>query len=103
MLKKKICDKVREFLSTISLPAVIYAENLVGKGFGDTKKEIAIDFILQKLPSFLLPSYYVQSKLLFLLQPTSRMLRQLVCVCVPPHPACVSSSAFVPSRVLLES
>ena len=64
MLKKKICDKVREFLSTISLPAVIYAENLVGKGFGDTKKEIAIDFILQKLHSFLLPLKGVIKKLL---------------------------------------
>ena len=64
MLKKKICDKVREFLSTISLPAVIYAENLVGKGFGDTTKEIAIDFILQKLPSFLLPFKGVIKKLL---------------------------------------
>ncbi len=59
MLKKlinsKACEKIKELLKRLSLPAVIYAENLVGKGFGETKKQIAIDFIINKLPSFLLP------------------------------------------------
>lgn len=59
MIKKiistKACKKIQELLKALSLPAVIYAENLIGKGFGETKKQIAIDFIINKLPSFLLP------------------------------------------------
>ncbi len=68
MLKKIIstnaCKKIQELLKTLSLPAVIYAENLIGKGFGETKKQIAIDFILNKLPVFLLPFRGVIKKLL---------------------------------------
>lgn len=54
-MKNKIIKKVKDLLSPLALPAVIYAENLIGKGFGETKKQIAIDFIINKLPSFLLP------------------------------------------------
>ena len=52
-MKNKIIKKVKDLLSPLALPAVIYAENLIGKGFGETKKQIAIDFILGKLPLFL--------------------------------------------------
>ncbi len=55
MIKNKLMQKVKSLLSPLALPAVIYAENLIGKGFGETKKQVAIDFILQKLPLFLLP------------------------------------------------
>ncbi len=55
MIKNKIIKKAKSLLAPFALPAVIYAENLVGKGFGETKKQIAIDFILQRLPLFLLP------------------------------------------------
>ena len=54
-MKNKIIKKVKDLLSPLALPAVIYAENLIGKGFGETKKQIAIDFILGKLPLFLIP------------------------------------------------
>lgn len=54
-MKNKIIMKVKDLLSPLTLPAVIYAENLIGKGFGETKKQIAIDFILGKLPLFLIP------------------------------------------------
>lgn len=64
MLKEKICDKMQEILKALALPAVIYAENLIGKGFGETKKQIAIDFILQKLPIFLLPFRSIIKRLL---------------------------------------
>lgn len=55
MLKNKLFVRVKAILTPLALPAVIYAENLIGKGFGDAKKQIAIDFILEKLPLFLLP------------------------------------------------
>lgn len=55
MIKNKLIKKIKEILSPLALPAVIYAENLIGQGFGETKKQIAIDFILEKLPLFLLP------------------------------------------------
>ncbi len=55
MFKNILTKKVKNLLSRLALPAVIYAENLIGKGFGETKKQIAIDFILEKLPVFLLP------------------------------------------------
>ena len=54
-IKSSTCGKIKEILKHLSLPAVIYAENLIGKGFGETKKQIAIDFILGKLPLFLIP------------------------------------------------
>ncbi len=54
-MKNKIIKKVKDLLSPLTLPAVIYAEDLIGKGFGETKKQIAIDFILGKLPLFLIP------------------------------------------------
>ena len=55
MFKDKIIKKVKDLLAPLALPAVIYAESLIGKGFGETKKQIAIDFILQKLPVVLMP------------------------------------------------
>ena len=39
-------------------------ENLIGKGFGETKKQIATDFIINALPSFLLPFKSVIKRLL---------------------------------------
>lgn len=58
------CGKMKEILKNLSLPAVIYAENLIGKGFGETKKQIATDFIINALPSFLLPFKSVIKRLL---------------------------------------
>lgn len=55
MVKEFLIEKIRKILNAVALPAVIYAENLVGKGFGDTKKQIALDFIINKLPIWLLP------------------------------------------------
>ena len=63
-MKNKIIKKVKDLLSPLALPAVIYAENLIGKGFGETKKQIAIDFIINSLPSFLLPLKSVIKRLL---------------------------------------
>ena len=54
-MKNKIIKMVKDLLSPLALHAVIYDENLIGKGFGETKKQIAIDFILGKLPLFLIP------------------------------------------------
>lgn len=56
--------KTKEILKNLSLPAVIYAENLIGKGFGETKKQIATDFIINALPSSLLPFKGVIKRLL---------------------------------------
>jgi len=68
MLKKiinsKACGRIKEILKTLSLPAVIYAENLIGKGFGETKKQIAIDFIVNRFPSFLFPIKGIVKRLL---------------------------------------
>ncbi|MCX4274518.1 MAG: hypothetical protein OSJ27_01905 [Candidatus Gastranaerophilales bacterium] len=63
-IKSSTCGKIKEILKHLSLPAVIYAENLIGKGFGETKKQIAIDFIINSLPSFLLPLKSVIKRLL---------------------------------------
>lgn len=54
-MKNNIIKKIKNLLAPLALPAVIYAENLIGKGFGETKKQVAIDFILGKLPIFLIP------------------------------------------------
>jgi len=55
MIKNTIVKRVKDLLAPLALPAVIYAENLIGSGFGKTKKQIAINFILGKLPLFLAP------------------------------------------------
>ena len=36
MLKNKLTIKIKEILTPLALPAVIFAENLIGEGFGDT-------------------------------------------------------------------
>lgn len=55
MIKDKIIKRLKSLLTPLALPAVIYAESLIGSGFGETKKQIAIDFILQKLPVVFMP------------------------------------------------
>lgn len=65
MFKNILIKKVKSLLNTMVLPAVLYAENLIGKGFGEAKKQAAIDFILGKLPLFLVPFRGIIKKLLF--------------------------------------
>lgn len=65
MFKEILTDKVRKTLNTLALPAVLYAENLIGKGFGEKKKEIAVDFILSKLPVYLKPFKFAVKKILW--------------------------------------
>jgi len=57
-------ENIKNIINTLALPAVVYAENLIGKGFGETKKQIAIDFILEKLPIFLIPFKNIIKRLL---------------------------------------
>lgn len=40
MFKDKIIKKVKDLLAPLALPAVIYAESLIGKGFGETKNRL---------------------------------------------------------------
>lgn len=64
MFKNILTDKIKKTLNTLALPAVLYAENLIGTGFGETKKQIALDFILNKLPVWLLPFKAIIKRLL---------------------------------------
>lgn len=49
-------NKIKIFLRKYAYQAVCYAENsLIGSGNGANKKEIAIDFLLSKLPLYLKP------------------------------------------------
>ena len=52
MFKNILSKRVKNLLNTMVMPAILYAENLIGKGFGEAKKQAAIDFILGKLPVF---------------------------------------------------
>ncbi len=65
MFKNILSKRVKNLLNTMVMPAILYAENLIGKGFGEAKKQAAIDFILGKLPVFLIPFKGIIKKLLF--------------------------------------
>ena len=43
-------EKIKRYFNQFAYQAVCYAEEAVGNGFGETKKGIAIDFLLSKLP-----------------------------------------------------
>lgn len=64
-MKKFIIEKLKNLINNMALPAVIYAENLLGSGLGSEKKEIAIEFILGRLPLFLLPIRSILKRLLY--------------------------------------
>ncbi|MCM1073935.1 MAG: hypothetical protein NC334_09025, partial [Bacteroides sp.] len=55
---------ILEILKQLALNEVIDAENLLGKGKGSMKKEMAIDFIISKLPISLKPFYPLFKKAL---------------------------------------
>lgn len=48
-------EQIEKFYLKTSYKAVCYAEELIGSGNGKAKKEIAIDFMLSKLPVYLKP------------------------------------------------
>ena len=50
-----IKTKAVKYFKKSALSAVIYAEQWLGSGNGDIKKESAIDFLLSKLPVYLKP------------------------------------------------
>ncbi len=50
-----IKTKAAQYFKKTALSAVIYAEKWLGSNTGDTKKELAIDFLLSKLPLYLKP------------------------------------------------
>ncbi len=50
-MKNKIIKKVKDLLSPLALPAVIYAENLIGKGFWRNKKANCNRFYFRKTAS----------------------------------------------------
>lgn len=47
--------KATEYFKKTALSAVIYAEQWLGSNSGIAKKELAIDFLLSKLPIYLKP------------------------------------------------
>lgn len=53
--KEFITKKANETFKKLASKAVNYAENLLGSGTGAAKKELAIDFLLSKLPIYLKP------------------------------------------------
>lgn len=64
MLKKFLLKRVKDTLYALALPAALYAENLIGKGLGGKKKEVAIEFILSKMPVYLKPFRGIIKKIL---------------------------------------
>ncbi len=50
-----IKTKATECFKKTALSAVVYAEQWLGSATGSIKKEIAIDFLLSKLPIYLKP------------------------------------------------
>lgn len=48
---KKVKEKLKNLLKGLALPGVLYAEQLIGSGFGEAKREVAIGFILDMMPS----------------------------------------------------
>lgn len=67
-----IKEKIRKYLSKFSYQAVCYAEEAVGKGKGSIKKEMAIDYLISKLPIYCQPFAPVLKTLL------SKMLDELI-------------------------
>ena len=59
-IKAKIAQTIQEF----ALSAVIYAEDFLGGQVGPIKKELAIYFILSKLPVYLVPFKSIIKRLL---------------------------------------
>ena len=55
MIKDVLIKRMKNYLNNMALPAVLYAEKLIGNGFGQTKKRVAVDFIIEGLPIFLYP------------------------------------------------
>lgn len=53
--KEIIITKANETFKRLVNKAVNYAEDLLGSGTGAAKKELAIDFLLSKLPIYLKP------------------------------------------------
>lgn len=53
--KKIIKEKAEKVFIKLAMSAVTYAEELIGSGNGAIKKEIAIEFLLSKLPVYLKP------------------------------------------------
>ncbi len=64
MFKKLLINKLKKTFNKFAIPAVLYAENLIGSGFGETKKQIALDFIINRLPVCLLPFRGIIGKIL---------------------------------------
>ena len=60
MFKKFITQLFQKY----AYKAVVYAEDLIGSGNGAHKKEIAIDYLLNKLPIYLKPFIPVLKPLL---------------------------------------
>ena len=48
-------EKIKTLFTKYSYQAVVHAEELIGSGNGKYKKEIAIDFLISKLPLYLKP------------------------------------------------
>ena len=48
-------NKIKKYLNQFAYQAVCYAEEAVGSGRGNIKKEIAIDYLLDKLPAWAKP------------------------------------------------
>ncbi len=53
--KEIIIKKANVCFKKLAQKAVNYAEDLLGSGTGAAKKELAIDFLLSKLPIYLKP------------------------------------------------
>lgn len=47
---KRLKERLKEILKGLALPGVLYAEQLIGAGFGEEKRKVAINFILDKMP-----------------------------------------------------
>lgn len=52
---KKIKNYIKSFCSKYAMSAVIYAETIFGSKNGSLKKDAAIEFIVSRLPLFMLP------------------------------------------------
>ena len=50
-----IKDTIKKYFKQFAYQAVCFAEQQIGSGFGDEKKEMAIEFLLKKLPAFIKP------------------------------------------------
>ncbi len=53
--KEIIIKKANQCFKNLVQKAIRYAEDLLGEGTGAVKKEMAIDFLLSKLPIYLKP------------------------------------------------